>query len=85
MSIMVLIPTADKGIDDNEAPLVAIRKFNAMISALLNKIPPISLGPWLVSEKVKKADLLQELPEDFNIVERYIYDFNRFISPGDRA
>ena len=53
MSMMVTVPGTDKGIDEDEAPLEAIRKMNLMIKSLINKIPSIKLGPWLHSEKNK--------------------------------
>ena len=33
----------------------------------------------------KKDKRLQDLPEDVDVAEWYIFDFNRFISPGSRA
>ena len=68
LSMMVSVPGTDKGIDEEEAPLEAIRKINLMVKCLINKIPSIKLGPWLQTEK-KKIKYLLELPEDIDIVE----------------
>ena len=44
VSLMVGIPTKDT--DDEEAPLVAIRRINDMFKSLRNKIPLVRLGLW---------------------------------------
>ena len=46
MSIMIAIPGTDKGIDEEEAPLEAIRQLNTMIKSLINETKSIKLGPW---------------------------------------
>ena len=81
---MVSVPGTDKGIDEEEAPLEAIRKINLMVKCLINKIPSIKLGPWLQTEEKKKIKYLLELPEDIDIVEKYVFDYNKFVSPGGR-
>ena len=83
MSMMIAIPGANKGIDEDEAPLEAIRKMNNMVKSLINKIPSIKLIPWVPQEGKTVISLL-ELPEDVDIVEKYIFDYNRFVSPGGR-
>ena len=82
MSLMVLVPK-DKDIDEDEAPLESIRKMNAMFKSLSNKLPFIKLGPWL-KDSPSKRELIAELPEDVDVAEKYVYDFNRFLSPGGR-
>ena len=84
LSIMVSIPGTNKGIDEDEAPLEAVRKMKTMLTSLNNKIPSVKVGPWIGSES-KKDKLLSKLPEDIDLVERYVSDFNRFISPDPRA
>ena len=56
-----------------------------MLTTVINKIPNIRIGPWLVDNEINKDSLLKKLPDDIDIVERYVYDFNRFISPGERV
>ena len=79
-----MVPGEDKGIDEEEAPLEAIRRMNAMIKSLINKLPSIRLGPWKYDKKTS-SKMISEFPEDVDRVEKYAFDFNRFISPGDRA
>ena len=81
---MISVPGNDKGIDDDKVPLEAIRKMTAIFRILSNKVPSIRIGPWIGKEKTKDK-LLQDLPEDVDVTERYIFDFNWFISPGSRA
>ena len=84
LSMMLSIPGIEKGIDEDEAPLEAVRKINAMLRSLVNKVPSVKFVPWS-GLTTKKDMFLTELPEDLDIVEKYVYDFNRFYSPGDRA
>ena len=83
MSLMVTVPGTDKDIDKDEAPIKVIRKINLMIKSLINRIPSVKLGHWLHTEN-KKNKYLLELPEDVDIVEKYVHDLNRFLSPGGR-
>ena len=83
MSMMITVPGNNKGIDEDEAPLEAIRKMNLMIKSLINKIPSIKLGPWLNTEGNDNKYLL-ELPDDVKIVEKYVHEYTRFVSPGAR-
>ena len=52
--MMFTIPGLDKGIDENEAPLEAIRKINAMLHSLTNKVPSFIFGPWsgIITKKI---------------------------------
>ena len=84
LTMMFMVPGEDKGIDEEEAPLEAIRRMNAMIKSLINKLPSIRLGPWKYDKKTS-SKMISEFPEDVDVVEKYAFDFNRFISPGDRA
>ena len=52
-----------------------------MIKISISKLLYIRFDAW--KSEMKDNILSKELPEDADIVERYIYDFNRFISPGD--
>ena len=54
---------------------------NGMIKSLINKIPSCKLGKWN-TEKGAWNSFLKELPEDVDIVGKYIHDYNRFGSPG---
>ena len=83
MSVMISVP--DKDVDEDDAPFEAIKKLNNMISCLINKVPSVRIGPWNNGKKVTTKQLLIKLPDDIDITERYTYNFNRFISPGDRA
>ena len=74
----------EKGIDKEEAPLEAIRQVNAMIKSLTNRIPSVDVVPW-IANPTKKYVFLTELPEDLDMAENYIYDFNQFQSPRDRG
>ena len=83
MTMMLKLPTKKMGCTDEEAPIIAIQKMNEMIKALANKLP-CRIGPWTHSNQstLKETDLLTELQEEVNFVESYVYDYNRFISPG---
>lgn len=76
LSLMITIAGTEKSVDEDEAPLESIRKMNLMIKSI------ICLGPW--KDGSKKPKLLKEFSEDVDIVERYVFDFNTFISPGGR-
>ena len=76
LSVMFAIPAK---IDD--APIEAIRIMNAMIKSLGNKVPSIRLAPWTM-KLGEKGRLMSELPEDVDIVEKYAYDYSRFVSAG---
>ena len=45
MSMMITVTGTDTYIDEDEAPLEAIWKIILIIKSLINKIPPIKLGP----------------------------------------
>ena len=81
---MFVIPGTDKGIDDEESPLEAIININTMVKRLISKISSVKFGPWNGS-LIKTEKLLTEFPEDLDITERYIYEFNCFYSLGNRA
>jgi len=85
MTMMFKIPDKQEGCTEKDAPLVAIKKINEMLSALTNKLP-CRVGPWtfnsLSSKVPADSDLLKLLPKDVDFVESYVYDYNRFISPG---
>lgn len=84
LTMMFLVPDKDKGIDEEEAPLEVIRRMNAMIKSIINKLPTIRLGPWK-NDKKTFCKIISGFPEDVHVVEKYAFDFNCFISPGDRA
>ena len=73
--MMVMVPGIDTGIDEDEAPFEAIRNINLMLRSLVNKIPSVRLGPWIIN-KAKKEKFIKELPEDVDITEIYAFDFN---------
>ena len=52
LSVMVAVPSKD--VDEEEAPLEAIRKVNTMIKCLVNKLPSIKLGLWKPDNQIKK-------------------------------
>ena len=79
LSLMLALPTKD--IEEEDAPIEAIIRMNAMIKSLVNKIPSIRIAPWTM-KLGDKGRLLSELPEDVDIVEKYAYDYSRFILPG---
>eukprot|EP00555_Chaetoceros_dichaeta_P000547 CAMPEP_0198276746 /NCGR_PEP_ID=MMETSP1447-20131203/65472_1 /TAXON_ID=420782 /ORGANISM="Chaetoceros dichaeta, Strain CCMP1751" /LENGTH=257 /DNA_ID=CAMNT_0043971709 /DNA_START=2739 /DNA_END=3509 /DNA_ORIENTATION=+ len=85
MTMMFKIPDKQEGCTEKDAPLVAIKKINEMLSALTNKLP-CRVGPWTFNSLSSKvpvdSDLLKLLPKDVDFVESYVYDYNRFISPG---
>ena len=85
MTMMFVIPSQEDGVDEDEAQMEAIKRINLLLKTTINKIPSIRIGPWLVDKNLNKASLLKKLPDDIDIVERYIYDYNRFISPGERV
>ena len=57
---------------------------NGVLKSLFNKIPSCKIGKWNI-QKGGKTIFLQELPEDVDIVEHYVYDYSRFISPGQNC
>ena len=79
LSVMVAIPAKD--IEEEEAPLEAIRKVNAMLKCLINKLPSVKIGLWN-PDKNEKNSFITELLENVEIAEKYLYDYNIFISPG---
>ena len=72
-SMMYVVPGTEKGIDEDEAPLEAIRRMNEMIRSLINKCPSVKFRPW-IGEPTKLNPLLTEFPEDVDIAERYAFD-----------
>lgn len=70
MAMMFVVPSKEDGIDDGDAPIEAIKKINLMVKTVINKIPGIRIGPWLVGKDINKESLLKRLPEDINVVER---------------
>ena len=51
LSVMVAIPSKD--VDEEEAPLEAIRKVNTMVKCLVNKLLSVKLGLWKPDKEVK--------------------------------
>ena len=85
-SLMAFITKADVEGSDEDAPILVIRRINAMLRSLTNKVPQVRVGPWTATkENISKRDLLKSFPEDVDIVEKYVYGFNRFLSGGQRA
>ena len=77
LSMMFSIPALDKGIDKDEAPLEAIRQVNHMLHSLVNKVPSVRFGPWSgILKKVNSGKLRTKIPEDLDIAEKYLFDFN---------
>ena len=74
---MFSTPGLEKGIDEEEAPLEAICQINAMIKNMTNKIPLLKTIAWN-ADPTKKDTFLIELPDNLDIAEKQIYDFNRF-------
>ena len=85
MTMMFKVPTKEEGCTDNDAPFAAIKKINEMLKPLTNKLP-CRVGPWTFNSLSKKVpsdtDLLTVLPKNIDFVESYVYDYNRFLSPG---
>ena len=83
MTMMFKMPSKKDGCSDEEAPKIAIQKMNMMLKTLTNKLP-CKVGPWKRQSiiKLSEADLHNCLPEDIDFVESYVFDYNRFISPG---
>ena len=76
---MCAVPVKD--VNEDEAPLVAIRKMNGVLKSLINKIPLVKIGLWNPDSSSKNT-YLKELPENIDVVEKYVFDYNRFLSPG---
>ena len=79
--LLVMCAVPAKDIEEEEAPLEAIRKMNCMIKSLINKVPSTKLGLWNPDANSENL-FLKELPEDVEVVEKYVYDYSRFLSPG---
>ena len=60
MTMMFVIPSKEEGVDDDEAPTEAIKKINLLLKTVINKIPNIRIGPWLVDKQLKKDSLLKK-------------------------
>ena len=77
MRRMIQIPSKKQVINDDNAPLEAIKKINEMIKALTNKIP-VKIVLWQYSSKSNIKPTSSEfytcLPEDVDIAEGYIFD-----------
>ena len=55
-----------------------------MIKALTNKLP-CKVGKWSItpsSPPPRDRDLYKSLPDDIDVVESYVFNFNRFLAPG---
>ena len=83
MTMMFKLPNKKEGCSDEDAPKIAIRKMNLMLKTLTNKLP-CRVGPWKFNKAtvLKEKDLFKILPEDIDFVESYVFDYNRFLSPG---
>ena len=87
MTMMIKLPGKKEGCKDDDAPTVAIKRINAMLKALSNKLP-CRVGPWTLNTpttKLTAKDLIKTLPVDIDFVESFISGYNRFISPGKIA
>ena len=81
---MYKLPEKKEIIDEDNPVTLGIQKINAMLKALTNKIT-CHIGPWKQKDKktkLKKEDLLTQLPDDVDFVESYVYDFKRFLTLG---
>ena len=86
MTIMFTLPKEEDDTEETEATLTAIDKINQMLNLLVNKLPKVRLGPWTATTAtIKDKQLLKNLPLKIDVAEQYIYDYNRFISPGQRG
>ena len=84
MTMMFKLPIKQEECSDNDAPITAIKKMNLMIKTLTNKLP-CRVGPWIMNKgasALTEKDLYKVLPEDIDFVESYVFDYNRFLSPG---
>ena len=84
MTMMYKLPSKKEGCSDEDAPKFAINKMNLMIKVLTNKLD-CRVGPWTLNQahsSVTDADLHKFLPDDVDLVESYVFGYNRFISPG---
>ena len=79
MSTMISVPSKDMNAE--EAPFEAIRKLNSMIKCLVNKLPSVKIELWNPNDNTERKLFLKS-PEDVDTMEKYLYDYNRFISPG---
>ena len=61
MTMMFVILSKEEGIDDGNAPIEVIKKVNLMLKTLINKIPGIRIGTWLVDKDIHKDSLLKKL------------------------
>ena len=60
MSLIFCVTKKEEGTNDEEAPFEIIRKINAMLKALIKKIPGIKVGPWLTSSSPKFLTSVQK-------------------------
>ena len=67
-----------KDIEEDKAPLEAIRKMNVineMIKCLNDKIPSVKLGIWSLDPN-QKDTLIKELPDSVAVVKKYVFGFD---------
>lgn len=84
MTMMFKLPTKKEGCSEDDAPITAIKKMNLMLKALTNKLP-CRVGKWGINKSNIPTDdkgLYTSFPENIDIVESYVFNFNRFLSPG---
>lgn len=72
--MMFTIPGLDKGVDEDQAPLEAIRQINDMVHSLVNKVSLLKFGPWSgIITRMNSGKLRTEIPEALDFAEKYIY------------
>ena len=74
-SMTYVVSGTKKRIDDEEAPLEAIRCMNEMVKSLIDECPSVKFGP-LTGPYSKSNPLLKVFPEDVDTVEICVYEFN---------
>ena len=84
MTMMFKLPTKKEGCSDEDAPITTIKKMNSMIKSLTNKLP-CRVGKWSITNKnlpTGEQGLYTSFPENIDLVESYVFNFNRFLAPG---
>ena len=85
LNLMFSMPDEESS-ETNDCITEAVHAMNELIEPLINKIPSIRLCPWLTfPSAVKKKEYLKRLPNNVDIVERYVYDFSRSIAFGQKG
>jgi hypothetical protein len=83
--INVGLPTLDKGVTMETAPIILLEKVNQMIQVISNAHQGLVIIPWVIDDplNLRRSTTFQQFPtDDMDFCEKHLFGFNRFASPG---